>query len=135
MAAKVEDPTRLDISLPNAQNEDDSKPHADDVATKVVGDPTKPVMRRSDRLKKSTSLTTMEKNQKMAKKRNLEGNPSCSNSFSTLPIEEIAKVSTDMGVVVEESDFDTFDLLKDLEKARGDLYKKQSENHSISQTE
>jgi hypothetical protein len=48
--------------------------------------------RKSDRLKKTT-LTTMEKNQKMAKKRNIEGNPSCSDSFSVLTINEVVNIS------------------------------------------
>jgi hypothetical protein len=30
-----------------------------------------------------------------------------------------------MGIVVEEDDFDTFNLIKDLEKVRDDLYHKQ----------
>jgi hypothetical protein len=47
----------------------------------------------------------MEKNQKMAKKRNLEGNPQNSNSFSMLPIEELVTVSTGMGASLDENDF------------------------------
>lgn len=40
-----------------------------------------------------------------------------------------------MGVNIDENDFDTFDLLKNLEKARDDLYKKQSVTSDIPQTE
>lgn len=80
-------------------------------------------------------MTTMEKNQKMARKRNLEGNPPNSNSFSVLSIEEFVLITTDMGVAVDENDFDTFNLLKDLEKARNDLYQKQTEKVIDSQTE
>jgi hypothetical protein len=42
---------------------------------------------------------------------------------------------SDMGVNIDENDFDTFDLLKNLEKARDDLYKKQSVTSDIPQTE
>jgi len=92
--------------------------------------------RRSDRLKKTATMSTMEKNQKMAQKRNLEGNPSTKyNSFSVLPIEELVHVTADMGVALDENDFDMFNLLKDLEKARSDLYQKQTEKLSESQTE
>jgi hypothetical protein len=78
--------------------------------------------RRSDRLKKTTTMTTMEKNLKMAKKGNLEGNPSSFNCFSVLLIEEMVNVTSNMGIDLNENDFDTFNLLKDLEKARDDLY-------------
>jgi len=80
--------------------------------------------KRSDRLKKTSTMTTSEKTLQMAKKRNLEGNPSRINSFSVLPIEEIMNVTSNMGVDLNENDFDTFNLLKDLEKARDDLYHK-----------
>jgi hypothetical protein len=66
---------------------------AKDYATRETDNPAPiiPMMdqerRRSERLKKDTTLTTMEKNQKMAEKRNVEGNTSTSNSFATLQIE------------------------------------------------
>lgn len=40
-----------------------------------------------------------------------------------------------MGVVIHAENFDTFDLIRDLAKAREDLYAKQNENKSKSQTE
>lgn len=95
-----------------------------DGGTEAVG-PEVQDRRRSDRLKKTTSLSTMEKNAKMAMKINLEGNSSCSNSFAALPIEDIVSMSHSMGVNIENDSFETFNLLKNLEQARGDLYKKQ----------
>jgi hypothetical protein len=70
-------------------------------------------MRRSERLKKDISLTTMEKNERMTKKRNLEGNTTQHNSFSALPIDDIVNITANMGVIVDENDSDTFDLLKE----------------------
>ena len=76
----------------------------------------------------------MEKVEKLAKKRNLEGNLSSSNSFSTLPIEEIVHTASDMGIAVKHDDFATFDLLKTLEMARDDLYVKQCEQNETSKS-
>jgi hypothetical protein len=75
--------------------------------------------RRSERLKETTSLHTMEKVDKLVKKRNLEGNSSTANKFSALLIEEIAHTIADMGISIKHDDFATFDLLKTLEMARG----------------
>lgn len=61
----------------------------------------------------------------MAEKRNLEGNTSTSNSFATLQVEEIISIIASMGVDMSVNDFDTFNLLKDLEIARDNLYHKQ----------
>ena len=91
--------------------------------------------RRSERLKETTNIHTMEKVSKMAKKRNLEGNSKNHNAFSLLPIEEIVTISADMGVAINHEDFETFDLLKNLEQARGDLYSKQCQSKLISQPE
>ena len=77
----------------------------------------------------------MEKNERMAKKRNLEGNTSNYNSFSALPVEDIITVTADMGVILDATDFDTFDILKDLEQARNNLYQKQCDKVSAPQTE
>lgn len=95
--------------------------------TEGLNDLQQPNERRSDRLKKTTTLTTMEKNQQMAHKRNLEGNPPNPNSFSVLPIEELVDVASYMGIALDESDFATFNLLKELETARHDLFAKQNE--------
>jgi hypothetical protein len=40
-----------------------------------------------------------------------------------------------MGIVVEESSFDTFNLIRDLEKARDDLYQKQTVKNQKPQTD
>lgn len=83
--------------------------------------------KRSERLKSTTHLSTMEKCDLMAQKNNLEGNLNKSNSFSVLPIEDIVNQYSSMGFIVENNDFGTFDLLKDLERARNDLFVKQNE--------
>jgi hypothetical protein len=80
--------------------------------------------RRSERLKKYTAMTTMEKVDKMAIKANLEGKPVNHNSFFVLPIEEIAHVTSCMGIRVDDDNFATFNLIKDLKKVRDDLYQK-----------
>ena len=65
--------------------------------------------RRSERLKKDTNPHTMDKVTRVAQKRNLEGNTSNYNSFSALPVEDIITVTADMGVILDATDFDTFD--------------------------
>jgi hypothetical protein len=40
-------------------------------------------------------------------------------------IDEIIHTTADMGVVLDNDDFDTFSFLNDLENARHDLYQKQ----------
>lgn len=57
----------------------------------------------------------MEKVEKLSKKRNLEGNSLQPNMFSALPFEDFLNFSNAMGVSVEDNDFATFDLLKDLD--------------------
>lgn len=91
--------------------------------------------RRSERLKKDTNLHCMDKAEKVAKKINLEGNSSNTNSFSVLPVEEIVDISANMGIAIRDDDFTTFDLLKTLESARNDLYFKENETKQTSQTE
>jgi hypothetical protein len=82
--------------------------------------------RRSEILKKDTSLTTMEKTEIAGAKKNLEGNSLKSNSFAVLSIEEIIHTTSEMGVMLDVNDLATFDLLDDLETARNDLYQKQN---------
>jgi hypothetical protein len=77
----------------------------------------------------------MEKGEKLAKKWNLEGHSSSSNSFSILPVEEIVHTASDMGIVVKYDNFATFDLLKTLEMARDDLYVKQCGQNETSKSE
>jgi hypothetical protein len=81
--------------------------------------------RRSGRLKKDTTISTMEKVDMMAKKRNLEGNNVNTNSFSVLPVDDLLHSAADMGVVANSDNLETFDLLKTLEFARNDVYQKQ----------
>ena len=101
-----------------------------DIATNQVQE-----RRRSERLKKDTTLNIMEKVEKRAQKANLEGNSSNNNSFSVLPNEVIGAITSCMGIVVEEDDFDTFNLSKDLEKTRDDLYHKQICQNKNPQTQ
>lgn len=79
-------------------------------------------IRKSDRLKKDIAISTKEKNEMMARKRNLEGNTYTSTMFSDLPIEIIKSLSCNMGVDVHKISFGTFDMLKDLEVARKKLH-------------
>jgi hypothetical protein len=77
----------------------------------------------------------MEKVEKARAKRNLEGNLSTINFFSVLSIDEIIHTTANMGVVLDNNDFDTFSFLNDLENARHDLYKKQTVQKQKSQTD
>lgn len=52
----------------------------------------------------------------MAQKKNLEGYSSSANSFSVLPVEEIMDVTSDMGIILNENEFDTLISLKTLRK-------------------
>lgn len=85
--------------------------------------------RRSDRLKKTATLTTMEKTGVMAQKKNLEGNPQNSNSFAALTDNDIIHITSEMSIVVENDSFETCNLLNALEIARNDLYMKQLEKN------
>ena len=80
--------------------------------------------RRSERLKKDVHLTTMEKNETLAKKRSLEGTIKPSQSLSDIDNAELNNLAKCMGVLVHENNFATFDMLKDLESARNCLYAK-----------
>jgi hypothetical protein len=91
--------------------------------------------RRSERLKKDSNLTTKEKIEKAAQINNLEGNSTRANSFSVLSVEDIINVSSDMGIVLDDKDFDTFDLLKQLECARNELFLKQADKNAQAQPE
>lgn len=91
--------------------------------------------RRSERLKKDTNMTTTEKTDRMAQKRNLEGNSKKPVPISVLHVDEIVNITANMGVTINSENFDTFDLIKDLARARDDLYSKQVKNKLKSQTE
>jgi hypothetical protein len=125
----------VDVS-PEEEAPQDDKDHVDNVVpskVKIQIEPTQ-ARGRSERLMKEVTLTTEEKNERMAKKRNLEGIAPNQNMFSVLPVDEILDLATNMGIVVDSSDFGPFDLLKYLECARHDLFVKQKENDSIPQT-
>jgi hypothetical protein len=81
--------------------------------------------RRSERLKKITPLTNLEEMERNVQEANLEGIYSNYNSFSVLLDDDISHITSCMGIVVEDNNFDTFNLIRDLEKARDDLYQKQ----------
>jgi hypothetical protein len=91
--------------------------------------------RRGERLKKDSNITTKEKIEKAAQIKNLEGNSTRANSFSILSVEDIINVSSDMGIVLDDKDFDTFDLLKQLECARNELFLKQADKNAQAQPE
>lgn len=81
--------------------------------------------RTSARLEKDIWLTTKEKNQKMAQKRNLEGtNLNSVNSFFVLADNYIVNLSKDMGVIIDDSSFTAVNLIKDIEIARQSLAEK-----------
>jgi hypothetical protein len=80
--------------------------------------------RRSECLKKDIHLTTMEKNEAYAKKRALEGNIDTSHSLSDIDNVHLNDLAKNMGVVIHDDNFSTFDILKDLEAARNCLFNK-----------
>ena len=98
--------------------------------------PNKPVkVRRSDWLKSDIALTTKEKNEAMARKRNLEGTSCTSTIFSKLPNKTMLRLSANMGVDVNHISFGTFDLLRDLEVARNKLHTRKNESTSVDSIE
>jgi len=81
--------------------------------------------RRSDRLKKDITMTTQEKNEFIAKKRNLEGTSISTSMFSDLSHSSMHNLSKQMGVVIEDDNGNSFDLLKEIETVRFNLFNKQ----------
>lgn len=94
-----------------------------------------PEIKRSDRLKNDIAITTKEKNERIARKRNLEGTTSNSVMFSDLPVETIKNLSIDMGIAVDQISFGTLDMLKDLEIARNNLHARQHEPVVVEQVD
>lgn len=92
--------------------------------------------RTSARLEKDIALTIEEKNQRLAKKRNLEGtNLIPEHSISTMSENDIVHLSKDMGVdLVNDASFIAIDLIKDLEIARHALAEKNL-NTNVSNVE
>jgi hypothetical protein len=113
-----------DVPMDEVIPQDMQEPNADVAPMDEGVQANPPPQRRSERLKKDITLTTKEKGEMMAKKRNLEGTCPNQNMFSVLPIDEITELTSSMGIDIDSSDFGTFDLLKDLECARHDLFVK-----------
>jgi len=90
-----------------------------------------PERRRSERLKEIL-LTTLEKNEMMAKQRSLEGNDKKSYSISDISNDVLGNLAKDMGVLVQNNDFATFDMLKDLENTRNCLYAKHTNKNVLN---
>lgn len=80
--------------------------------------------RRSDRLLKDIIMTTQEKTDLMAKKRNLKGNTTSTSMFSNLHHDDLHVISKKMGVIVEIENSNSFDILKEIETARMNLFNK-----------
>ncbi|KAE8767763.1 hypothetical protein D1007_60868 [Hordeum vulgare] len=72
--------------------------------------------------------------EKLAKKRNLQGNDLVSeNSFDVLSNMEIVNMAAHMGVNIPDDDFTVIDVIRELEKSRANIAKKI--NTDIKQTE
>jgi len=80
--------------------------------------------RRSERLKKDVHLTTMEKNEALAKKRSLEGNSNKSHTLASIDNNMLNDLAKNMGVLINDTEFSTFDMLKELETIRNCLHLK-----------
>ena len=83
--------------------------------------------RTSERIQKNMVV------EKSSNKRSLEGNhiPS-SNSFSMLDNDELITRSTSMGVDLHCANFDSIDMLRNMEEARNALYNKQNQSNTCS---
>lgn len=111
------------VNVSTGKTSQDEEPIKDD----------QPNIRRSERLKKEVHLTTSEKNESMAKKRNLEGNSKLPRNLSDVDNLALNNIAKSMGVIVQKNNIATFSLLRDLESARNCLYLKQQKltNNSI----
>lgn len=87
-------------------------------------------MRRSSRLRGDITLTTQEKNDAMTKKRNLEGNTSTHPSISELSNSSLNDISAKIGVKIDNACSNSFDILREIENVRLNLYAKQQKNKS-----
>jgi hypothetical protein len=65
----------------------------------------------------------------------LEGTSSAHLLFSDLTVDTLKILSADMGVVVDQNHFDTFDIMKELEISRNKLYAKTTEKVNNVQIE
>jgi hypothetical protein len=86
--------------------------------------------RFSSRLQDSVNTDTLKKASALSKKRNLEGNhdsdpnPLSNNSFAVLSDNQIVAKASLMGVRIPDGNFDTVNLVRDLELARNSLVSK-----------
>lgn len=94
-----------------------------------VGGP--PQEERSEHLREGIHLTTKEKNDAMARKRNLEGNTKKSHTLADIENNVLNNLAMDMGIHVKDSNFDSFDVLKELENARNCLHLKHMDNDKL----
>lgn len=122
---ELKDPIK-DVSVEgqNPNGEGKEKPSADN---EVIDDQLQgitksqmiPETRQSERLQNHIMEQVM---QASSRKRNLEGtNLSNTNSFVVLENHEIANLANNMGVVINENEFDKIDFMKDLEIAKHNL--------------
>jgi hypothetical protein len=87
-----------------------------------VHGPVKEERRRSERLQKEINLTTEDKGVMMNKNRNLEGtNLNDANAFSILSNTNLISSAEGMGIDMGNSDFQVFNVIKDLEISRHSL--------------
>jgi hypothetical protein len=82
-----------------------------------------PTIRQSERVQEQLIKKYQAKSQDDGKKEAQEGNSSYHNSFSVLDNDKIVSLAAGMGVVIPSDNFDTIDIMKDLEKARQALNK------------
>lgn len=75
-------------------------------------------------------MTTREKIEIIAKKRNLEGYTTAHSILSDLSHDDLHAMSKKMEVVIEKDSSHSFDVLKELETARINLLNKQQKNSS-----
>lgn len=86
--------------------------------------------KRSERLKKDIASSTQEKVEMMAKKRNLEGTTKSQSMFSELSHYAFSCISKKMGIQLNDGNDKSFDILKELEIARANLFQKQNQLNS-----
>jgi hypothetical protein len=99
-----------------------------------VGKTGKGQQRQSEKLKQQglTHVKAAEKAEALTMDKNLEGNNiSSKNSFALLSNNELMIRPHLMGVEVYNSHLETFDVLKDLEKARSNLLGKKDNNNLV----
>lgn len=119
---------RSSPSLTNTNTETTRKGEGPEVTGKMMGNLQLPMVedrRTSSRLQKDILLTTEDRILKIGKKRNLEGtNLNTKNSFSVLDNTDTMHISSEMGILIEDSNYAAIDMIKYLEIARYSLAKK-----------